>query len=54
MIGQDGSKVVIKHGPYTISVHPCRVILKNEGEKLEEGEEVRPRKVEVHVMILKA
>ena len=30
VIGQDGSKVIIKHGPYHVSVHPCRVTLKTE------------------------
>ena len=34
VIGQDGSKVLIKHGPYTVSVHPCRVVLKSETNKL--------------------
>ena len=39
VIGQDGSKIIIKHGPYTVSVHPCRVVLKNEGEKSDRGGE---------------
>lgn len=32
VIGQDGQKVLIKHGPYNVSVHPCRVILKDESQ----------------------
>ena len=38
VIGQDGSKVIIKHGPYHVSVHPCRVALKTETREREREE----------------
>ena len=36
VLGQDGQKVIIKHGPYNVSVHPCRVILKEESKFIDD------------------
>ena len=40
VIGQDGQKVIIKHGPYNVSVHPCRVILKEEGKVIHDKKQL--------------
>ena len=39
VIGQDGSKVIIKHGPYHVSVHPCRVTLNKKGQEQTDNNE---------------